>query len=241
MIPPLRQRPAAWRERGEPAEQQQQQQPPAAAAPAAAAPPKPPPPASQQQQQQLLEATAKHLLELNQKRADAEARAAELLRKNHELSERLADLEKKADAEARKAADAVARLSQQQQEQQQPKQAEAPPKPAPAAFTIEYHNASWPKAFLHYCCASAGGGGGGKWTRPPGVEMRRAADGAFVVEVGGEGEEEGHPPLPEDADALEFAFNDGGDGWDNGGGSNFRAAGRGAAWRVRGGRLERVK
>jgi hypothetical protein len=222
--PPLRRSVAAWRE-------------PTTAAPpptAAAAPSKPPPSSTRQQQEQLLEQTAKHLLEINQRRADAEARSASLLRENRDLSQKLAELERRAEAEARAAAIQISRLSRQLHEQEQQVQAQqeqqAEAKAAAASVTIEYHSpSSWPRAFLHYCASP-----GGAWTKSPGVEMKAAAaTGVFVLELGA-------GALPDNADSLEFALNDGGDRWDNGGGGNYRAAlgGAGAAWRVRGGRVE---
>jgi hypothetical protein len=240
----MRQRPrvpaAAWvdprRAPGEPTTQQQQQH----QAPPPSAPPPPPP---TKQQQALYEQTARHLLELNQRRAELQEQNAALLKEKHDLAARLqrAEAELARAAEQVAAATAAAAAAVAAAAAAAPPPAEAAPAPPstappPAAFTIEYHS-GWPRAFLHYRPS------GGAWTAAPGVAMRRvgaaADDGGsgrhvFALEVG-----EAAAAFPADAHELEFALNDGAGDWDSAGGSNYRVAGRGA-WRVRSGRAERV-
>jgi hypothetical protein len=228
---PLQTPPAAWLDpRRAAAEQQQQKAPPARDADASCATPPP---------TKLLEQTAQHLIELNKRRAELEEQNAVLLREKHELSNRLARAEadlaqaaeelSRAQAAATAATTAATAAATEAATTPAPSSETAPeaPAPPPSAFTIEYHS-GWPRAFAHYCPR------GGSWTSAPGKPMQRrprSDDGArhvFVLE------------LDDAGDALEFALTDGAGEWDNGGGSNYRVEGRGFAWRVRSGRVERI-
>ena len=240
---------------------EQTRRPSAPTTPAAA--PTPSQQRHRQQQQLLLEQTAQHLLEINRRRAELQEQNAVLTREKGELAARLA----RAEAEARAAVEEVSRLRERAAAAANaaaraaagaaaaapapaapaPPPAPPPPPPAPAAFTIEYHS-GWPRAFLHHRLLP-----GGPWTAPPGSPMgwRPDVDGGWTSGGGGGGGSGGgggaggrhvfvlEVDAPEGADGLEFALTDGAADWDSGGG-NYRAVGRGGAWRVRSGRIERV-